>query len=359
MVSSIDPARLRNAWAGRVSGCLLGKPVEVLSYQEGPDGLRSYLESADALPLCDYVPAVEGSLVAARWRSCCRGEITRFEADDDINYTVLALLLLEAKGTAFDVADVARLWLTRLPAGVTWTAERAAYTTLLDRMDSEFVNGGDAGFDLADCADNPYNDWIGAQIRADLYGWVCPGDPELAAELAVRDGGLSHRGEGLNGAAFVAAWGAAIPVASSPDTAIDVALESIPAASDTAAAVRFGRHAAAREYGPENIHAEFHGLSPVHTINNLAIVVWAICAAGESFDRAIGECVLAGLDTDSNAATVGGIAGLAGYPIATHWTDPWAGRIATNLAGEPELDLKQLVARTAAVARRIPERRAA
>ena len=359
MVRSIDPARLKNAWAGRISGCLLGKPVEVLSYQEGPAGLRSYLYRAGALPLRDYVPAVEGSLVASRWRSCCRGKIARFEADDDINYTVLALLLLEAEGTAFDVADVARLWLNRLPAGATWTAERAAYATLLARMDSEFVNGADAGFDLADCADNHYSDWIGAQIRADLYGWVCPGDPELAADLAIRDGSLSHRGEGLNGAAFVAAWGAAVPTVDSPDAAIDVALDCIPVASDTAAAVRFGRHAAARELGAGCIHAEFAGLPPVHTINNLAIVVWALCNANGAFDRAIGECVLAGLDTDSNAATVGGLAGLAGFPIAAKWTEPWAGRVGVDLSGEPELELKQLVARTVAVARRIPERRAA
>ncbi len=359
MVRSIDPARLRNAWAGRVSGCLLGKPVEVLSYQEGPDGIHSYLEAASALPLADYIPAVEGSLVASRWRSCCRGVITRFEPDDDINYTVTALLLLEAHGTAFDVADVARLWLNRLPAGVTWTAERAAYATLLANMDSEFVNGADPGFDLDRCADNPYNEWIGAQIRADLYGWVCPGNPELAAELASRDGSLSHRGEGLYGAAFVAAWAAAVPSADSPDAAIDVALDCIPSSSDTAAAVRFGRHAAARDRSARSIHEEFAGLSPVHTINNLAIVVWAIGQAAGSFDRAITECVLAGLDTDSNAATVGGIAGLAGFPIDTRWTDPWAGRVGVDLSGEPEVELKQLVTRTVAVARDIQERRAA
>ena len=359
MVRSIDPARLSNAWAGRVSGCLLGKPLEVLSYQEGPAGIRSYLESAGAYPLRNYVPAIEGSLVASRWRSCCRDDITRFEPDDDINYTVLALILLEAHGPAFDVADVARLWLNRLPAGVTWTAEREAYATLLAHMDREFVNGDAAGFDLDRCADNPYNEWIGAQIRADLYGWVCPGNPELAAELAARDGSLSHRGEGLHGAAFVAAWAAAIPLVDTPDAAIDMALECIPTASDAATAVRFGRHTAARERGPEAIHAEYDGLSPVHTINNLAVVVWALCQADGSYDRAIGECVLAGLDTDSNAATVGGLAGLAGFPIDTRWTAPWAGRIGVDLAGEAELDLQQLVARTVAVARRIPERRAA
>ena len=46
---------------------------------------------------------------------------------------------------------------------------------------------------VTECADNQYNDWIGAQIRADLYGWVCPDRPTLAADLARRDAALSHR----------------------------------------------------------------------------------------------------------------------------------------------------------------------
>jgi len=210
MPTVVDPARIRAAWEGRVSGCLLGKPLEVMSYQAGPEGLADYLGTAGALPLRNYVPAIEETPVAKRWLDCCRPHITRFEPDDDVNYTILSLLLLEEHGTDFQVADVARAWLNRLPAGKTWTAERAAYGHLLGRMDAEFVNGGDAGFDLADCADNEFNEWIGAQIRADLYGWVSPGQPECAAELATRDGSLSHVGEGLNGAAFVAALGAAI-----------------------------------------------------------------------------------------------------------------------------------------------------
>lgn len=54
----------------------------------------------------------------------------------------------------------------------------------MDRVPEHFAFGVPAGFDVTDCADNPYNDWIGAQIRADLYGWVCPGRPALAAKLA-------------------------------------------------------------------------------------------------------------------------------------------------------------------------------
>jgi ADP-ribosylglycohydrolase len=359
MTNEIDARRLWRAWAGRISGCLLGKPLEVLSYREGPSGLERYLGQANALPLADYVPAVSGTEVSDRWLKCCRGQIERFEADDDINYTVLALLLLEKHGTSFAVADVARQWLLLVPAGATWTAERAAYATLLARMDSEFVNGAPAGFDLDECSANECNEWIGAQIRADLYGWVCPGQPELAAELATRDGSLSHRGEGLNGAAFIAAWAAAIPAADSPDSAIDVALDYIPTNSAAAAAVRFGRHAAARGKDADCIHDEYAGLSPVHTLNNLAIVVWSLCASARSFDRAISACVLAGLDTDSNAATVGGLAGLAGYPLDRRWTEPWAGRVGVDLAGHTELALDDLVARSVTVSRLIASRRAA
>jgi hypothetical protein len=151
------PVRIRGAWEGRVSGCLLGKPVEVLSFKEGRTGLESYLREADAFPLRDYVPMIQGTLVDQLGRRCCRGHICRAEPDDDINYTVLALLLLEDKGTNMCTDDVARAWLRLLPAGTTWTAERHAYRVLLDNMADEFVNGEAPGFDLSLCSDSDYN----------------------------------------------------------------------------------------------------------------------------------------------------------------------------------------------------------
>jgi len=353
VANTVEPARIRAAWEGRVSGCLLGKPVEVLSFQQGRAGLESYLRQADALPLRDYVPLIEGTLVDRLGRACCRGHMVRAEPDDDINYTVLALLLLEDKGAAFDTADVARAWLRLLPAGTTWTAERDAYRTLLTRMADEFVNGADAGFDLAECSDNAHNEWIGAQIRADLYGWVCPGRPALAAELARRDASLSHRDEGIHGAAYVAALGAAIPSSANLDAAIDLALEQIPGGSEAAAAVRLGHELAGRADAVERLHKHYADLPPVHTVNNLAVVVWALCSAGSDFGAAIGNAVMAGWDTDCNGATVGGLFGLTGAAVPPAWTDPWAGRIGVSLAGYAELQLDDIVARTVAIARSI------
>ena len=355
----MKPACIRTAWQGRISGCMLGKPVEILSFQEGIAGLEMYLRQAQAYPLRDYVPLLEDTIVERTGAACCRDNIVRAEPDDDINYTVLALMLLEEKGTDLRTADVARAWLCLLAAGTTWTAERAAYRTLLCEMSDEFVNGEDAGFDLAECSDNEYNHWIGARIRADLYGWVCPGRPALAAELATRDASLSHRGEGVHAAAFIAALGAVIPTTANLDVALDLALQQVPGDSAVIAAVRFGQGLATAADAVAQLHEKYADLPPVHALNNLALVVWALCSADGDFSTAIGNAVAAGWDTDCNGATVGGLMGLTGVPIPKQWTTPWAGRVGVSLAGYAELPLDDLVERTVMVARKIENRRAA
>lgn len=349
----MSPDRIRAAWQGRISGCQLGKPVELLSMLQGPEALCRYLEQAGAVPLRDYVPLVAGTIVEQFGAGSCRERIERSEPDDDINYTVLALLLLEEHGADLTTADVARGWLKRLPAAAVFTAERAAYKTLLERAHEHFSFGVEPGFDLLECSDNEFNDWIGAQIRADLYGWVCPGRPELAADLARRDASLSHREEGVYGAMFVAALGAALPEAASLDESLDVALEQVPRDSGVSEAVLLGRRQAGDPDGGAAIRAHYEGMSPVHTLNNLALVVWALRTHPDDFGAAIGDVVAAGCDTDCNGATVGGLWGLRGKSIPEAWTSPWRGRVGVTLAGLSEMDLDDLVARTVALADRI------
>ena len=70
---AVDPGRIRGAWRGRISGCQLGKAVELLSMRGGPDALTAYLERTGALPLRDYVPLLENTLVAATGARSCKG----------------------------------------------------------------------------------------------------------------------------------------------------------------------------------------------------------------------------------------------------------------------------------------------
>src|SRR5262249_24130013 len=172
--------RAHAAWLGRCAGCVLGKPVEGWTRET----IREYLELENAYPLVDYFPAATGNGFEMRecWPTTTRGRIDSVARDDDIDYTIVGLHVLEEHGASIGPDDVGREWLDRLPFTRVYTAERAAYRNLLH------------GLKPPETATyrNPYREWIGAQIRADVWGYVSPGRPRQAARLAYRDATLSH-----------------------------------------------------------------------------------------------------------------------------------------------------------------------
>src|SRR5690606_8263303 len=85
---------------------------------------------------------------------------------------------------------------------------------------------------------NPYQEWIGALIRADIHGWTNPDAPRRAAHLARHDAVLSHTGNGVYGAQWAAALIAAAFTAPTVRAAVDTALTVIPAGSRLARTVR-------------------------------------------------------------------------------------------------------------------------
>lgn len=191
--------RLHAAWLGRAAGCLLGKPVEKLPLE----GIRALARATGDWPPATWFTArgVPAELLAAHpWNrrsapTSLAENIDGMPEDDDLNYPLLTLLLLQRHGRSFTTDDLARLWLDELPAGRTFTAERIAYGNLL------------AGVEPPETARrrNPFREWIGAQIRADVHGWTHPGDPAGAAAQAHRDAVLTHTGNGVYGAMFTAA----------------------------------------------------------------------------------------------------------------------------------------------------------
>ena len=97
---------------------------------------------------------------------------------------------------------------------------------------------------------NPFREWIGAQIRTDLYGWVNPGDVLRAAEWAWRDAAVSHTRNGIYGAMYAAALGAYAVVAISIEEVLDAAASVVPPASRLARAIALGRELAASGVEP-------------------------------------------------------------------------------------------------------------
>ena len=266
------------------------------------------------------------------------------EVDDDITYLVLALMMMETYGLDLSTDDVARTWINMLPVGATFTAERDSYMKLIEKSNMAYQFGGPRSFDLDEINDGEYNDWIGAQIRIDMYGWLLPGKPKLAADLARRDAMLSHRADAVEASAYIAALCALIPVSSSREEAVDAALDLIDKNSLAYEAVEVGKKFV--NQSASNLHDHYGDMSPVHSLNNLAVVIWAFLSFQDSFDEAIGETICCGWDTDCTGATVGGLIGLDKGSIPESWTDPWQGRVNTAIAGVGELKLEDLVERT-------------
>lgn len=340
--------RVRGAWTGRAAGCLLGKPVEKIPRQ----GIEEILRATGRWPLDRWFTAVGlPDDVAARWPWNRRSAPTSLEEnidgmpeDDDLNYPILALALLERHGREFTTADVAQLWLDHLPAGRVFTAERAAYRNILDaRPVPETATHH-----------NPFREWIGALIRTDVLGWASPGDVRGAARLAWTDARLSHTRNGLYGAMWAAALASAAMTHDTAEEVLDAADAVVPPDSRLAAAVRLGRDAAREgddRAGLDRLHAAYGDLHWVHVLNNAAVIAYALARGAGEFGPSVSLAVTAGWDTDSAAATVGGVVGaLRGVEgIGARWTDPLDGRVATSLPGG-EQRITDLADRTVALA---------
>lgn len=348
-VRAVDPAayadRVHAAWLGRVTGNMLGKPVE-LGAGATPGRLRSYLERARAWPLTDYFPVIEPMprdfAFTGCWPATTRGNVDGSSRDDDVDYTVLGLHLLEKFGAQLTAADVASEWLLLLPMHQTYTAERVAYRNLA------------AGLAPPETATtrNPYREWIGAQIRADAFGLVHPGNPYAAAQLAYVDASVSHVGNGVYGEMWAAALIAAAFTAESVRAAVQTSLSVVPPGSRLAAAVRdvLDMHASGLdwEHAVEAIWSRYGHYHWVHTINNAALLTAGILWGAGDFTTTIALTVLGGLDTDSTGATAGAVAGItvgtAGIPA--HWTAPLHDTVHSALFGFDRSSIADLAART-------------
>lgn len=65
-----------------------------------------------------------------------KGNVAYVQPDDDIHYTILALLLAERKGMGFTLNDVGENWLDNVPYHWFWCASRQAYYRIVNFEDS-------------------------------------------------------------------------------------------------------------------------------------------------------------------------------------------------------------------------------
>jgi len=343
--------RIYGAWLGRCAGCLLGKPVEGWSREK----IEGYLKLAGAYPLQNYLPPIprvpEEYPIHRGGERCMLGNIQQMVRDDDTDYTILGLHILEEHGLDFTTDHVAEEWLTHFPYKQVYTAERAAYKNLVNDIHPP----------ASAVYRNPYREWIGAQIRADIWGYVTPGMPERGAEFAFRDASLSHMKNGIYGEMFVSAMLSAAFVTNDIEKIVEVGLSEIPEGSRLAEAIRdsmkWSREFADWREAWSRVMENYGHYHRVHTINNAAIVLLGLIYGRENYEKGITISVMGGLDTDCNGATTGSILGatLGAKALPEKWVSPLNDRIESFVLGFNNSRISDLAKRTFKIAKEVLE----
>lgn len=347
--------RVRGAFLGRVAGCMLGKPYECMDRLT----IRVHAEETDNWPLRSYqrqpskaeqkrIDRRRSARPLKSWHSLffidrCEG----FPSDDDINYTVMGMEVMRLRGRDFTSLDLAALWCGQLPLLATCTAERVAYRNFIEgRLPP-----------VSATYRNPYREWIGAQIRADFFGYAAPGDPARAAEWAWRDASMSHVKNGIYGEMWVAAMLAAAYTLNDWPAIIRAGLAQVPRRSRLHAGIEkiLAAHARGETHAAvvEAIHREWDELNPhdwCHTISNAQVVAAALLWGEDDYSETIKLAVAPGFDTDCNGATCGSLWGIrhGEKALPKKWLKPLRNRIRTNLFNYSDLPLDEMAAKVAA-----------
>ena len=349
--------KFHGAWTGRAAGCALGKPVEGMGImgREGMIGrqaIRTYLKNREHWPLDFYFTGADaGDGLKIHCPQSQRENIAFMEPDDDIHYTLIALSVLEKFGPAFEWHNVANTWNTSLPYYAICTAEAQAimnYNNAVPRKAlSKWVTP-----EYTSTNRNPYREWIGAQIRADGWGYACAGNPELAAEFAYRDACWTHRANGIYGEMMFAAIIAAAFVVDDAAELINIGLSEIPknCRLSEACLLALDQVPKCQDFHEYMDWVELHygELNGVHTVNNALVVLGSMIFGEMDFHQSICRSVEGGWDTDCNGATCGSIVGASTgtKDLNSSLVAPLNDTIRPNVIGFQEISMSELAERT-------------
>ena len=339
--------KISGAWLGRICGCFLGKPVEGVRTNE----LVPFLKETGNYPMHRYIFKSDAKESICKnykfpfYGRCYNEDIGGMPVDDDTNYMVLSNIIVEKYGRDFTPFDVSRAWLEFQKKDAYCTAERVAFCNFI----KGFAPPESAKFQ------NPYREWIGAQIRGDYFGYINPQNPELAAEMAWRDASISHIKNGIYGEMFASAMTASAATTDDMQDIILSGLAQIPETSrlyeDIMAVVESKKNGVSCEDCFAMIHKKYDEYSShgwCHTISNAMIVAASLLYGEGDYGRSICLAVQTGFDTDCNGATVGSVIGMAkgAHAIDPYWTAPIADTLNTSIFGVGTVKISDMVKKT-------------
>jgi len=348
--------RVLGSWIGRIAGDFVGAPVELKSqkYIKRNYGNITY-----------YPESINLSYV-----------------NDDEMYEIVALIALEKYGIDLFAKDIAQEWVNLLKSeNFIFTAEKIAYNNLKSNIfppKSGVLN-------------NFYYDFIGAQMRADIWGQITPGCPKIAKKYAEMDGSISHAGIGIEGEIFVAVLISQAFFEVNIRNNIESALEYLPSEEESLYTqmvhkaleiydqkpkkFRKARNILIRNYWKKEIIKQLIENSKnfpierriilnslvggIHVLPNIGIIILSLLyGAKDKVDplgRSICIAAMMGLDTDCNCGNIGAIMGaqLGAEKIASKWKDPLQDTFSTYVKGYEKWKISELTQRIVNIGEKI------
>ena len=341
--------KVHGSWIGRVAGDFVGAPLELRPIKTIG---RRYGE------IRDYPKKINLNYV-----------------NDDEMYEIIALISLEKYGLDLTAKDIALEWVNLLKYDkAVFTAEKVALNNIRSSIlppESGIHN-------------NPYFDFIGAQMRADIWGQIAPGCPDIVKHYCEMDGSISHAGIGIEGEIFVALLISNAFFENDIRENIKQALSFLPNESESlytktvkkaiylyeqntddfrqAREVLINEHW--RKIKVELINSELtfeteralilKGIeSKIHVLPNIGIIVLSLLYGAQDKEDPLGRsiCVsgMMGYDTDCNCGNIGAILGarLGAEKIPSKWREPLQDTFSTYVKGHEKWKISELARRVA------------
>jgi len=222
--------------------------------------------------------------------------------NDDLDLQILWLHVLEQKGSGITSRDLADGWL----AHCWYPFNEYGYFIKNYRMAIAPPYSGVFNNDY-------FSQSMGCPIRSEIWGFISPGHPEVAAQYAYQDGILDHDLLAVHGEQFLAALEAQAFFEHDLLRLIDHGMRFIPHDSELSSCIRLVRDGYLRGLGWKEIRSnmlrQYASPDGSHCVQNIGLTVLALLLGKGDFTETMMIAVNSGYDTDCTAATSGAILG--------------------------------------------------
>lgn len=216
--------------------------------------------------------------------------------NDDITFELAFLDAFGKKGYEVTSRDIALSWAGLIPCG--WSAEELAIRNIKNG-----IFPPESG-----TFRNPFNEWIGAQMRAGICGMAAPGDAYLAAKLAWQDGEVSHANNGILGEVFNAVMTSLAFVDQDIRSVVEKAIRSIPKDSEYYSVISYAYDCCAKyddwQSAMADCEQKYGKYNWIHAYPNACCEIIALIYGNGDFRETLHIITMCGVDVDCNAGMI-------------------------------------------------------